>query len=29
MLMATHMHHELDQDATHRYLLEDGALREL
>jgi heme exporter protein A len=29
VLMATHMHHELDQDATHRYVLDDGALREL
>jgi len=28
VLMATHMHHELDQDATHRYVLDDGALRE-
>jgi len=28
VLMATHMHHELDQDATHRYVLVDGALRE-
>ncbi|MDP9253066.1 MAG: heme ABC exporter ATP-binding protein CcmA [Chloroflexota bacterium] len=28
VLMATHLHHELDQDATHRYLLDDGALRE-
>jgi heme exporter protein A len=27
VLMATHMHHELDQDATHRYVLDDGALR--
>jgi len=29
VLMATHLHHELDQDATHRYLLEDGTLREI
>jgi hypothetical protein len=29
VLMATHLHHELDQDATHRYLLDDGALREV
>ena len=29
VLMATHMHHELDQDATHRYVLDDGALREV
>ncbi len=29
VLMATHLHHELDQDATHRYLLDDGALREI
>jgi heme exporter protein A len=28
VLMATHMHHELDQDATRRYVLDDGALRE-
>jgi heme exporter protein A len=28
VLMATHMHHELDQDATQRYVLDDGALRE-
>jgi len=28
VLMATHMHHELDQDATHRYVLDDGVLRE-
>jgi heme exporter protein A len=28
VLMATHMHHELDQDAVHRYVLDDGALRE-
>jgi heme exporter protein A len=28
VLLATHMHHELDQDATHRYVLDDGALRE-
>ncbi|MEP6693281.1 MAG: heme ABC exporter ATP-binding protein CcmA [Chloroflexota bacterium] len=27
VLMATHLHHELDQDATHRYVLGDGALR--
>ena len=29
VLMATHMHHELDQDATRRYVLDDGALREV
>jgi heme exporter protein A len=29
VLMATHMHHELDQDATHRYVLDEGALREV
>jgi heme exporter protein A len=29
VLMATHMHHELDQDATHRYVLDAGALREV
>jgi len=29
VVMATHMHHELDQDATHRYVLDDGALREV
>jgi heme exporter protein A len=29
VLMATHLHHELDQDATQRYLLSDGALREI
>jgi heme exporter protein A len=29
VLLATHMHHELDQDATHRYVLDDGALREV
>jgi len=29
VLMATHLHHELDQDATHRYVLDDGALREI
>jgi heme exporter protein A len=29
VLVATHLHHELDQDATHRYLLDDGALREI
>ena len=29
VLMATHMHHELDQDATHRWILDDGALREV
>ena len=29
VLMATHMHHELDQDATHRYVIDDGALREI
>jgi heme exporter protein A len=29
VLMATHMHHELDQDAVHKYVLEDGALREI
>ena len=28
VLMATHMHHELDQDAVHRYVIDDGALRE-
>jgi heme exporter protein A len=29
VLIATHLHHELDQDATRRYLLDDGALREI
>ncbi len=29
VLMATHMHHELDQDAGHSYVLDDGALREV
>jgi heme exporter protein A len=29
VLMATHLHHELDQDATQRYLLDDGTLREI
>ena len=29
VLMATHMHHELDEDATHRYVLDAGALREV
>jgi len=29
VLMATHLHHELDQDAAHRYVLDDGALREV
>lgn len=29
VLMATHMHHELDQDASHRYVLESGGLREV
>jgi len=29
VLVATHLHHELDQDATRRYLLDDGALREI
>jgi heme exporter protein A len=29
VLMATHLHHELDQDATRRYVLDDGALREV
>jgi heme exporter protein A len=29
VLMATHMHHELDQDATQSYVLDDGALRQL
>jgi heme exporter protein A len=29
VLMATHLHHELDQDAAHSYVLDDGALREL
>ena len=29
VLMATHMHHELDQDAAHRYVIDDGALREI
>jgi heme exporter protein A len=29
VLMATHMHHELDQDATHSYVIDDGALREI
>jgi hypothetical protein len=28
VLMATHMHHELDQDAAHRLVLDAGALRE-
>lgn len=28
VLVATHMHHELDQDATRRFVLDDGALRE-
>jgi heme exporter protein A len=28
VLMATHMHHELDQDATRRYVLGAGTLRE-
>lgn len=29
VLMATHMHHELDQDAAHRYVLDAGSLREI
>jgi heme exporter protein A len=29
VLVATHMHHELDQDATRRYVLDDGRLREI
>lgn len=29
VLMATHLHHELDQDATQRWVLDDGALREI
>jgi heme exporter protein A len=29
VLMATHLHHELDQDATRRYVLDAGALREV
>ena len=29
VLVATHLHHELDQDATRRYVLDDGALREI
>jgi heme exporter protein A len=29
VLMATHLHHELDQDAAHRYVLDAGALREV
>jgi heme exporter protein A len=29
VLLATHLHHELDQDATDRFLLDDGALREI
>jgi heme exporter protein A len=29
VLIATHLHHELDQDATRRYVLDDGALREI
>lgn len=29
VLMATHMHHELDQDATRRYVLDAGTLREV
>ena len=29
VLVATHLHHELDQDATRRYLLDHGALREI
>ncbi|MEO8633552.1 MAG: heme ABC exporter ATP-binding protein CcmA [Chloroflexota bacterium] len=29
VLMATHMHHELDQDAAHRYVLDAGGLREI
>ncbi|MEX2047846.1 MAG: heme ABC exporter ATP-binding protein CcmA [Chloroflexota bacterium] len=28
VLMATHMHHELDQDAGYRYVLDSGSLRE-
>ena len=29
VLVATHLHHELDQDATRRYVLDDAALREI
>jgi heme exporter protein A len=29
VLVATHLHHELDQDAARRVLLDDGALREI
>jgi heme exporter protein A len=29
LLVATHLHHELDQDAMRRYVLDDGALREI
>jgi heme exporter protein A len=29
LLMATHMHHELDQDATQHYVLDEGELRAL
>jgi heme exporter protein A len=29
VLVATHLHHELDQDATRHYVLDDGTLREL
>jgi heme exporter protein A len=29
VLIATHLHHELDQDAVRRYVLDDGALREI
>ena len=29
VLMATHLHHELDQDAVRRYVIDDGALREV
>lgn len=29
VLMATHMHHELDQDARRRYVLDAGTLREV
>jgi hypothetical protein len=28
VLLATHQHHELDQDATRRHVLDAGALRE-
>ncbi len=29
VLMATHLHHELDQDAMQHFVLDDGALRRL